>query len=52
MKGFTLRLILKQRHKGTQKWPIVYMYIKTSQHPTLNEVAAVLTYQSYKTGQY
>ena len=24
MKGFALRLALKQRHKGTRKWPIVY----------------------------
>ena len=23
MKGFALRLALKQRHKGTRKWPIV-----------------------------
>ena len=22
MKGFALRLVLKQRHKGTRKWPI------------------------------
>ena len=22
LKGFALRLALKQRHKGTQKWPI------------------------------
>ena len=22
MKGFALRLVLKQRHKRTQKWPI------------------------------
>ena len=22
MKGFALRLALKQRHKGTRKWPI------------------------------
>ena len=23
-KGFALRLVLKQRHKGTQKWPIEF----------------------------
>ena len=22
MKGFALRLVLKQRHKGTRKWPV------------------------------
>ena len=27
MKGFALRLVLKQRHKRTRKWPIaVYVY--------------------------
>ena len=25
MKGFALRLVLKQRHKGTRNWPIVRM---------------------------
>ena len=24
--GFTLRLTLKQRHKGTRKWPIAKLY--------------------------
>ena len=24
MKGFALRLVLKQRHKRTREWPIVY----------------------------
>ena len=23
MKGFALRLVMKQRHKGTRKWPIL-----------------------------
>ena len=27
MKGFTLRLILKQRYKGIQKWPIMKQFL-------------------------
>ena len=26
MKGFTLRLVLKQRHKRTRKWPITFLH--------------------------
>ena len=26
MKGFVLRLVLKQRHKGTRKWPIQMLF--------------------------
>ena len=26
--GFTLRLALKQRHKGTRKWPISFTVVK------------------------
>ena len=25
IKGFALRLVLKQRHKGTRKWPILLL---------------------------
>ena len=28
MKGFALRLALKQRHKRTRKWPIVFRCLK------------------------
>ena len=32
MKGFALRLALKQRHKGTRKWPILLkIYRKKSE---------------------
>ena len=27
LKSFARRLVLKQRHKATQKWPIVYIYV-------------------------
>ena len=27
MKGFALRLVLKQRHKRTRKWPIIFLTI-------------------------
>ena len=35
MKGFTLRLVLKQRHKRTRKWPIkksIYMNAGKANH--------------------
>ena len=31
MKGFSLRLVLKQRHKRTRKWPIV-LFARTLMH--------------------
>ena len=30
MKGFALRLVLKQRHKRTRKWPIGYIEVDFS----------------------
>ena len=26
MKGFALKLVLKQRHKRTRKWPIAFLF--------------------------
>ena len=41
MKGFALRLVLKQRHKRTQKWPGYLMYeihngVDKNKNETLN----------------
>ena len=30
MKGFALRLVLKQRHKRTRKWPIYHVFVVSS----------------------
>ena len=29
---FALRLALKQRHKGTQKWPILFLDVRIPSH--------------------
>ena len=26
-KGFAIRLVLKQRYKGTQKWPVAHIFL-------------------------
>ena len=43
--GFALRLCLKQRHKGTQKWPIIMHGFKSQGEPpdvmNLSDIATV-----------
>ena len=43
--GFALRLHLKQRHKGTQKWPIIMHEFKSQGEPpdvmNLSDIATV-----------
>ena len=37
MKGFALRLVLKQRHKRTRKWPIKKSMTPTNPPPLIND---------------
>ena len=56
--GFTLRLVLKQRHKGTRKWPIRYArchtcrgacsHIKCNSNLANKKCCFVCTQQNYK----
>ena len=38
MKGFALRLVLKQRHKGTLKWPIDHFLLSSVWHYSLIKI--------------
>ena len=42
MKGFALRLVFKQRHKITRKWPIITLelrHVKIYESPSANTVS-------------
>ena len=49
MKGFALRLVLKQRHKRTRKWPIDFLRVMmTSGFSRLRARAMTKTIESTK----